>query len=60
MTGSGAFVVGEMESDVRISGLTVGKIVDYGLKDSQNMGACMAPAACNTIWQNLQDLRSRK
>ena len=40
---------------MRISGLTVGKIVDYGLKDSQNMGACMAPAACDTIWQNLQD-----
>ena len=31
---------------------TVGKIVDYGLKDSQNMGACMAPAACDTIEQN--------
>ena len=55
VTGSGAFLVGEKESHVRISGLTVGKIVDYGLKDSQNMGACMAPAACNTIWQNLQD-----
>ena len=55
VTGSGAFLVGKKESHVRISGLTVGKIVDYGLKDSQNMGACMAPAACNTIWQNLQD-----
>ena len=55
VTGSGAFLVGQKESHVRISGLTVGKIVDYGLKDSQNMGACMAPAACDTIWQNLQD-----
>ena len=55
VTGSGAFLVGKKESHVRISGLTVGKIVDYGLKDSQNMGACMAPAACDTIWQNLQD-----
>ena len=45
VTGSGAFLVGKKESHVRISGLTVGKIVDYGLKDSQNMGACMAPAA---------------
>lgn len=35
--------------------MTVGKIVDFGLKDSQNMGACMAPAACDTIIQNLQD-----
>lgn len=35
--------------------MTVGKIVDFGLKDSQNMGACMAPAACDTIIQNLKD-----
>ena len=35
--------------------MTVGKIVDYGLKDSQNMGACMAPAAADTILTNLKD-----
>ncbi|CDD98766.1 putative uncharacterized protein [Roseburia sp. CAG:471] len=40
---------------VKITGLTTGKVVDYGLKDSQNMGACMAPAACSTIAQNLKD-----
>lgn len=55
VTGSGAFVVGTRKSHVRVSGITVGKIVDYGLKDSQNMGACMAPAACDTILQNLKD-----
>lgn len=48
VTGSGAFLVGTKRSHVRITGVTVGKIVDYGLKDSQNMGACMAPAACDT------------
>lgn len=55
VTGSGAFLVGTEKSHVRISGVTVGKIVDYGLKDSQNMGACMAPAAADTIYQNLKD-----
>lgn len=55
VTGSGAFVVGVQKSHVRITGVTIGKIVDYGLKDSQNMGACMAPAACDTIVQNLKD-----
>lgn len=59
VTGSGAFLVGTQKSHIRISGVTVGKIVDYGLKDSQNMGACMAPAACDTIVQNLNDF-SRK
>ena len=55
VTGSGAFIVGDEKSHVRITGITVGKIVDYGLKDSQNMGACMAPAARDTILCNLKD-----
>ena len=55
VTGSGAFLVGTQKSHARISGVTVGKIVDYGLKDSQKMGACMAPAAMDTIIRNLED-----
>ena len=55
VTGSGAFLVGTQKSHVRVAGVTIGKIVDYGLKDSQNMGACMAPAACDTILQNFKD-----
>ncbi len=55
VTASGAFLVGKRKSHVRITGITVGKIVDWGLKDSQNMGACMAPAACDTIICNLED-----
>lgn len=55
VTGSGACVLGTKKKKVRITGITSGKIVDYGLKDSQNMGACMAPAAADTIFQNLQD-----
>lgn len=56
VTGSGAFLVGNKKSNVRIPEITVGKIVDYGFKDSQNMGACMAPAAADTIERNLLDL----
>ena len=55
-----AFIVGKNRSHVRITGVTVGKIVDYGLKDSQNMGACMAPAACDTIIQNLEDFERKE
>ena len=55
VTGSGAFIVGKRRSHVRITGVTIGKIIDYGLKDSQNLGACMAPAACDTIIRNLED-----
>lgn len=60
VTGSGAFLVGTRKSHVRITGVTVGKIVDYGLKDSQNMGACMAPVACDTIVRNLEDFSRRE
>lgn len=38
-----------------ITGITTGKVIDYGFHDSLNMGGCMAPAACDTIWQNLYD-----
>lgn len=59
VTGSAAFLVGKRASHVRISGATIGKVVDYGMKDSQNMGACMAPAACDTIYQHLVDLKEQ-
>lgn len=55
VTGSGAFLIGNKKSHVKITGVTIGKIVDFGITDSQNMGACMAPAACDTIFRNLED-----
>ena len=57
VTGSGAFVISKKKSDVQISGITTGKIVDYGIKDSMNMGAAMAPAAAQVIYQHLQDFQ---
>lgn len=55
VTGSGACVLGMKGGKAKITGVTTGKIIDFGLKDSQNMGACMAPAACDTIYQNMMD-----
>lgn len=60
VTGCGAVVIGDgkneqKKSHVRIAGVTTGKIVDYGVKDSMNMGACMAPAAAELIMQNYSD-----
>ena len=66
VTGSGAVILEASEektaSDrpdertVRVTGATPGIIEDYGIKDSQNMGACMAPAAAHVIGSNLRDL----
>ena len=41
----------------RIAGITTGRMVDMGAKDSMNMGAAMAPAAFHTIEQNLEDFQ---
>ena len=54
VTGSGAFIVGE-NGNVKITGVTTGKMMDYGVKDSMNMGAAMAPAAADTIYQHFID-----
>ena len=37
VTGSGACVLNRKKGRVKITGLTIGKVVDYGLKDSQNI-----------------------
>lgn len=49
VTGSGAAVVGGSGKNPFISAITVGKIVDLGIKDANNMGAAMAPAAAATL-----------
>ena len=64
VTGAGAYIVGDKPLDkkkcVLIKGITTGKIVDYGVKDSMNMGACMAPAAADLIEANYKDFEVTK
>ena len=61
VTGSGAFALGlNQKCRAHITGMTPGRIVDYGLKDSMNMGACMAPAAADTIERHLEDFHVQK
>ena len=61
VTGSAAFVLGKEKGMAKITGITTGKIVDFGIKDSMNMGAAMAPAAKEVIRQHFEDFgRSEK
>lgn len=46
----------EEECNVCITHIVMGEIVDSGLKDAQNMGGCMAPAAALTIGSALKEL----
>lgn len=62
VTGSGAVILADQSmaprdkgAPVVVKGATIGKIVDFGLKDSMNMGAAMAPSAYETIKQNFED-----
>lgn len=53
-TAAGCAVIGENASP-HIEAVTIGRITDYGVKDANNMGAAMAPAACSTIKAFLED-----
>ena len=56
VTGSGAVVISnKIKSNIRITAVTTGKIVDYGIKDSMNMGAAMAPAAAALMKAHFED-----
>lgn len=55
-TGAGAIMLTNEKSDVKISDFTVGRIVDLKQNDPNNMGAVMAPAAADTIFNHLKNL----
>ena len=44
------------DKNVCITHIVMGEIVDSGLKDAQNMGGCMAPAAALSISSALKEL----
>ena len=55
VTGSGAAIVSASGKGPFITHITPGKIVDMGIKDANNMGAAMAPAALDTLITHLKD-----
>ena len=56
VTGSGAALVCNQGTGPRIESCTIGTVTDLGVKDANNMGAAMAPAAYETIRTHLRDL----
>lgn len=49
VTGAGAAAVTNKKTAAKIKAVTVGKIVDMGVTDANNMGGAMAAAACDTL-----------
>ena len=55
VTGAGAVILAAKGAGPCITHATVGKVVDMGIKDANNMGAAMAPAAADTISAHLKE-----
>ena len=49
VTGCGSFLLSNNKSKVKVKSAVIGKIVDKGVTDANNMGAAMAGAAVDTI-----------
>lgn len=54
-TASGAVMLGKEQSHLQITHAILGQMVDMGVKDTNNMGAAMAPAAYQTLSALFQD-----
>ena len=55
VTGAGCAMVSRAGNGPVITCGTVGRVIDYGVSDVNNMGAAMAPAAADTILTHLRD-----
>lgn len=54
-TASGATLLSNSSTGIRITHSTIGSVIDMGIADANNMGAAMAPAAAETIVTHLED-----
>lgn len=55
VTGAGAALLAREGDGIAVTGATIGKVVDFGVTDVNNMGAAMAPAAADTIIAHLKE-----
>lgn len=54
-TAAGAALLARKGEGPYVTHVTTGKVIDFGIKDSNNMGAAMAPAAADTILRHFKD-----
>lgn len=57
VTGGAAALLTNKKTNIKLTASTIGKIIDKGTKDVNHMGAVMAPAAAETIYRHLTDLK---
>lgn len=55
VTAAGCSILADSGNGPAITHATIGRVVDYGITDANNMGAAMAPAAFDTVLAVLED-----
>lgn len=55
VTAANSFVLSNKKSKIKLTKATIGKVIDSTMKDPQDMGRAMAPAAYNTIIEHFND-----
>ena len=56
-TGGCSAFLSKEKSLIKVESSTIGKVVDMGISDAYNMGAVMAPACADTLYNHLKDLK---
>ena len=59
VTGSGCVILAANGPGPFIKEITLGRVIDLGIKDANNMGAAMAPAAADTIKNYFHDTQAQ-
>ncbi len=49
VTGSGCTILSGKGSNIYLSSATIGRVIDFGITDANNMGAAMAPSMCDVL-----------
>lgn len=52
-SGSVSALVSSKKSNIKIESANIGRVIDMGHSDTNDMGACMAPAVAETIYDHL-------
>ena len=56
-TGAGSLLLSNKKSKIKIESTTIGRVADLGITDVNHMGAVMAPAAGDVIYNHLKDTK---
>ncbi len=58
VTAGGGFVLSNKKSPIKVNKICFGRVQDFGVVDIANMGAAMAPAACDTLCNFFADTKT--